>query len=668
MNNKSLYVLIAILLVGAVAAATYLTLSQPGQSSPSPASGVVSSIGGPAVSSAYPFQNLPHDDLAKDDLVRTLSDNVIGLVIASPRNFDSFVTFLDGIRAKFAQTKLWQKFNVDQLLTAVMEKKLEGQETARLPASPKEVAALLHDQWAKIDQIAYAVSKNTFTPEPNVTIPQMLLVVNFHGEAARADVSKLVEGTLAGAPSITMNQLTLTKNSGTADSYSFTVDDKQGHRVDGTLEFQGTRALLMVGTKNPGDFFAREGGALLTTSPRWSGLSYGVLPAAGVTLYVNIQAVFGMLEQHLALMSTELGKAGITQKDVADLKVMQELEDMVLSFSASDGLRTRSCARISKSSPLSAAYKAQFSKATADRGKEDPFTQLVGARSVFALTVSGAAIELYLQSLQSLKATPQRTAPSAQSSSGQGSPSGQGAADTSDEWKRFNQNLAALSKLTRKNPIRMVGVVVNAPQPEALATLIQPAATGKPPLPDFNLYIEFKNGTTSDDFAALLNDVATLLLGDSGLITLPIAKLVPAPESGEVIEITLAPEKQVFAAAISSNAIAVGKDAAAVATAKAALQQPATVLTDSALGARQLTGLSSWSDSYALIQTSPLIDIALSFAPMGLMMAPPQYQITMPDIEEAANLLRLKLYGIQNTAEAADNVFCSDSRAVALYP
>jgi hypothetical protein len=174
------------------------------------------------------------------------------------------------------------------------------------------------------------------------------------------------------------------------------------------------------------------------------------------------------------------------------------------------------------------------------------------------------------------------------------------------------------------------------------------------------------------DIAQMLNDAAVLLAGDSGMVQLPVAVVepgTPGPDGQipfkEVIRVNLG-GNELVGSVFSEKILVLGKDFLALQALKKQLESGASLINETVLSARALGGKAATSDFYAVLSTEPLLELARSFIPMGLMMAPPDMQIGMPDVDEVLKILTVRLFAVQNGFKAAEGLYCSEGHGVAL--
>ncbi len=646
--------------------------------------------GVPSLSSVLPGVKggtQPKGDLPSYSLVPSLPESVMAVFAMEPRRFDPLGVHFTKVRERFASTAVWKKAGLDQLIEQAMNSSLDEVAQGALanagdvaalaaagmpPISPAQLTALLSQEWSRIDEVLFASDGEMFAPMPGVEIPRSLLAVTFKDEESRERVQQLfLVQVLGGQDEMEMDPVTFRRKGDSRVEISSSFLDAMaafsGEGSDGStpppapplgaIEFEGKRAFVSIGSASYKAFLpASQGGTstapVLSSSARWSSIQSSLVPESAVFVYYDMQKFFAFIE---SMANTAAGMSGEAAPPLNFLAT-KDFEWSAASLHVSDGVGARQCARIRADSAAATAYQKVLEGVSEnDAGK---LLKLVDQNTMAAMNVSRWILDLYSASARVLRLSQEKEAGDA--------------AAASPEWDKYQRTVEALGKLYSRRDFKQVGFIIGGPRPEQVALLMGgPDAPAF--VPDVGVLLEFGTAITTQDVAKLFNDTSLLLLGDSDSLPFPLASVVkgsaladgslPFPE---VVKVTLGDDLELRGAAVEQNLFIIAKDEVLLDSLKRRLQSTTPFITQASLASRSMDEQLGNSGMFALISTSSLIELARGFIPMGLMMAPPEMQVGMPDVEEVLNLLNLKLLLVSNGMISSDGLYCSESRAVSL--
>jgi len=601
------------------------------------------------------IEKTPLNDLDADSLIKTLNSQMLMVSMINPRNIDPVINQFQTIKDKFTKTKLWTKLDLDSMISSQVG--VPSEPVAGMPTTPGEFFELVRKEWSGIKEVTLAVSRTTFPIEgpgdSPINFPKMLLALNFSDQATRNRIHDLVASQIPqGQTTLTTEVFTLEKSKENPDRFDVAIQSPFGAPLVGSIEFGTNQGLVTFGTKQIADFFtASSGGAAdatpLTDSASWHEAQPSILPKSGSFVYADVK---GLAEISKGIQKS-LNFGG--ESDASTFLASDTLNGFgTVGFSSNfaDGVKLRGCALI-KNSDTASNYRAMLNWAQADKGTDKISSKLISQQTVFAADISGHFLQAYLDNLVAM--TKVASFEELQKNGEKYTP----------ELKRMIENYLALSKLLKANPIKNISVVLNAPQTLGMETIMQ----GSPPV-DSNLLIEFRSAMTPANFSKLMNKIVMLFMADSGLAELPSAKVIPAPQglTGEVIALSSGPTQEMIGAPISESSFLFAKEASSINSAKAQLQQPAPMISEEALSARGLGGLRNSADASWYLSTVSIVQLLHSLAPNALTMAPPEMKLTVEDANELLNLLNVKLYSMQNSSQASEDVYCTELKGIAL--
>lgn len=651
MSNKNIFIVLLICLF--LGAAYYFTANK---GSFTEIASLVSDSSSPVI----PLDKSSQGELDPESLIRSLNSQMLLVGMINPRNIDPAVNHFESIKEKFTKTKLWTKLDLDSMISSQMGGDFSSPASSPqgMPKSSTEIFDLIKNEWKGIKEVALAVSSNTSpvdgpADEP-INFPKILLAFNFNDEASRNKVKGIVSSQFPKDQNIyTQDALTLERSKENPDLYSITVKSPFGAPLIGSIEFVGNQGLVTFGTKQKGDFFTAKAGGSSEATPLieseiWKQAEPSILPSAGSFIFADIKGV--------AKISSEIEKITNVGEDpdakpVLATNTFDEIGGVGFSSTFTDGVKLRTCGVINNKD-IASRYRAMLNWAQADKDSESASPSLVTNQTVFATSLSGHFIQAYIDNFLSvMNAT---TLEELKNSGEKHSP----------ETKRTIENYFALNKLLKNNPIRSISIVINAPQ---AAIGIDSVMGGMPPI-DSNVLIEFKNGMTPGNFAKLSTKIITLFLADSGLVDLPSVKVAPAFEgvTGQVIEVISGAKPQFYGLPISENGILFGNTQKSVLDAKKTIEQPSAVISEEALSTRGLKSLISTAGLSTYLSSIPIVQQLHTLAPEALSMAPKEMQLKIEDVKEVLDLLNFRVFGLQNSSQASEEVYCADMRGIAL--
>jgi hypothetical protein len=637
-------------------------------------------------------------ELPEQSLVPALPDSTIMAFALEPRRFDPLGAHVTKVRERLAATALWKKAGLDQLveqyLNSDMKEIAQGAlasagDAAALaaaglpPLSPAQLGALLSEEWTRLEEILFASDGVTFSPLPGVNAPRSLLAVTFRDEESRKRVQELLISQAFGDQTeLPLDEITLKKvGDDRIEIYSAFLDSvfrdsmaefgapeggaespKKG--PFGVIEFEGARAFVSLGVNSAKEMLPASAGGTseaptLSSGPRWAEIKNGIVPEAAFFVFYDLEKFASFFDQIMGAMAGFSENAGSGSMPILPRGMFNW---SVASVHVADGVGVRQCARLKPGSDISRPYRQALE--TASQGAAGKLLKIVDQNTIVGLNVSRWLLDIYSASARMMRVAQKEATPGT-------TDAGQSAA-LDAEWEKYHQTIEALGKLYKRRGFEHLGVVLSGPRPEQVAMLMGGPA-GPKFVPDTGIMLEFSSSVSNADVAQLFNDSALLLLGDNSIVPLPVAAVakgraladgsLPFPE---VVRLSFGDTLQFVGAAAEPTVFLLAKDEVQLDSLKRRLTSTTPFITREALAGRELDSQLASSGAFALISTSSLIELARGFVPMGLMMAPPELQIGMPEVDELLDILTLKLIAVSNGAMFGDDLYCSDTRAVAL--
>lgn len=650
MSNKNIFIILTICLcVGAV---YYLSTNKDKLDE-------ISSLITNSTTSNVAFDTSSQGDLDADSLINNLNSQMLLVGMINPRNIDPAVDQFQTLKEKFTKTKLWTKLDLDSMIASQIGDTSAKAPVAAMPKSTAELFDLIRNEWKGIKEVLFAASRSTSpiegpADEP-INFPKLLLAMNFSDPATQNRVKGIVSSQIPnGSSTFTQDALTIERSKDNPDHYDVSIKSPFGAPLIGSIEFSGSQGFVTFGTKQKSDFFTTAAGGSsdstpLTKSDIWKQANSSILPQSGSFVFLDVKGV--------AAVSKEIEKA-VNFGEEANPTTTQLVDETFKDFggagfasSFNDGFKLRACGAISDSD-IASRYRAMLNWAQADKGTDSVSPNLITSQTVFATSISGHFIQAYLDnalsmakvaSFDELKKNGEKFSP---------------------ETKRIIENYLALNKLLKANPIRNINLVFNAPQTLGIGSVM----AGAPPV-DTNVLIEFKNSMTPANFSKLFNKVVMLFMADSQLAELPSAKVVQASEgglTGDVIQLSMGAKDQYFGGAISESGFLFGNTQNSLIEAKQTIQKPSSILSDEVLNSRGLKDLRSTAGVTTFFSSTPLVQLLHKLAPEALTMAPPEMGLKIEDVKEVLDLLNVTLYGVQNSSQASEDVYCTEMRKIAI--
>lgn len=630
-------------------------------------------------------------ELPEQSLVPALPDSTMMAFALEPRRFDPLGTHITKVRERLAATALWKKAGLDQLveqyLNSDMNEIAQGAlasagDAAALaaaglpPLSPAQLGALLSEEWTRLEEVLFASDGVTFSPLPGVNAPRSLLAVTFRDEESRKRVQELLISQAFGDQTeLPLDEITLKRvgddrielSSAFIDSMAEFGGPEEGAESPkkgplGVIEFEGARAFISLGVNSFKEMLPTSAGGTseaptLASGPRWAEIKNGIVPEAAFFVFYDLEKFAAFFDQIMGAMAGFGDAAGAGSMPIFPRGMFNW---SVASLHVADGVGMRQCARLKTGSEISGPYRQAFE--TASQGDAGKLLRIVDQNTIVGLNVSRWLLDIYSASARMMRVAQKGASPATMDQS----------ESLDAEWEKYHQTIEALGKLYKRRGFEHLGVVLSGPRPEQVAMLMGGPA-GPEFVPDTGMMLEFSSSVSNADVAQLFNDSALLLLGDNSLIPLPVASVakgraladgsLPFPE---VVRLSFGDTFELVGAAAEPTVFLLAKDEVQLDSLKRRLTSTTPFITQEALAGRGIDSQLASSGAFALVSTSSLIELARGFVPMGLMMAPPELQIGMPEVDELLDILTLKLVAVSNGAMVGDDLYCSDTRAVAL--